>query len=106
MVGAEYLAAATCGGSWKGYYYEVEVLNPAGRLFVGFAGTNFGQNCTVLGGDEDGCSWGVRMYNCAGHHRCARGNHRAAYGEGGGIGNWENGVLGAHGKGVGPWVKY
>jgi hypothetical protein len=76
VVGAEYLSSSAiqvrAGASqpeWRGYYFEVEVQNEAGRLFVGLAGTNLGTNCTGLGDDE--CSWGVRMYNGFGNNGCA-----------------------------------
>ncbi len=65
-VGAAFLTAA--GGK---YYYEVEVLEAQGRLFVGFAGTNLGPQCTTLGGDA--CSWSFFMRNGDGYHRCTRG---------------------------------
>ncbi len=66
MVGAAFLTAA--GGK---YYYEVEVLEAEGYLYVGFAATNLGPQCTTLG--EDACSWSFYMGGGYGIHRCTRG---------------------------------
>jgi hypothetical protein len=52
VVGAAFLAAA--GGSGR-FFFEVEVLE-AGKLYVGFAGTNLGLQCRNVG--DDACSWG------------------------------------------------
>jgi hypothetical protein len=52
-VGAPGLA---CAGEGKSWCYEVEVLDAEGELIVGFAGTNLGPQCTVVG--NDACSWG------------------------------------------------
>jgi hypothetical protein len=57
-VGAEFLAAAGGVGCARGYYYEVEVLGASGYLFVGFAGTNLGPQCAIVG--DDACSWGYQ----------------------------------------------
>ena len=48
----------------RGYYYEVEVLD-AGRLFVGFAGTNLGPQCQMVGNDP--CSWSCEEDGYAWH---------------------------------------
>ena len=66
-VGAEFLAAAGCPGGATGYYYEVEMLEVTGYLYVGFAGTNFGLQCKEVG--HDACSWGFDMDNGRGFHR-------------------------------------
>ena len=65
-VGAEFLAAAVCPGGATGYYYEVEVLAAEGRFYVGFAGTNFGLQCTIVG--NDACSWSFYMRDGNGFH--------------------------------------
>ena len=65
-MGAEFLAAA--GGAGCGYYFEVEVLEAEGYLFVGFAGTNLGQQCAAVG--DDGCSWSYYMGDGEGFHGC------------------------------------
>ena len=66
-VGAEFLAAAAgCPGGAAGYYYEVEVLAAVGKLYVGFAGTNFGPQCKGVG--DDACSWSFYMGNGSGVH--------------------------------------
>ncbi len=64
-MGAAFLTAA--GGK---YYYEVEVLEAQGSLFVGFAGTNLDPQRTTLG--EDACSWSFYIGGY-GVHRCTRG---------------------------------
>ena len=69
MVGAEYLTAAGGPGSVGGYYYEVEVLDAEGYLWVGFAGTNLGTQCTGVG--DDACSWGYNASDGRGYHGCA-----------------------------------
>jgi hypothetical protein len=66
IVGAEFLAAA--GGAGCCYYFEVEVLDAEGYLFVGFAGTNLGQQCEHVG--NDACSWGYYICNGDGGHGC------------------------------------
>ncbi len=66
VVGAAFLTAAN--GS---YYYEVEVLEAQGGLFVGFAGTNFGLHCSNVG--DDTCSWSFYMGDGYGLHGCVRG---------------------------------
>ena len=58
-VGAEFLTAAGCLGGPTGYYFEVEVLEARGELYVGFAGTNIGPQCTRVGTDAG--SWGFFM---------------------------------------------
>jgi hypothetical protein len=64
MVGAAFLAAAGGGGGGRGFYYEVEVLG-AGKLTVGFAGTNLGPQCRIVG--DDACSWGCEDDGCPLH---------------------------------------
>ncbi len=63
MVGAEFLAAA--GGGAGGWYYEVEVLEAKGTLFVGLVGTNLGPQCAKVGGDA--CSWSCENDGYAWH---------------------------------------
>ncbi len=55
-VGAAFLAAAGGDGAGRGSYYEVEVLEAQGQLYVGLAGTSFGPQCQYAGADA--CSWG------------------------------------------------
>jgi hypothetical protein len=57
-------------GSVGSYYYEVEVLDAWGDLRVGFAGTNLGTQCTLVGGDA--CSWSCRVSDGYIYHGCAR----------------------------------
>ncbi len=64
LVGAPGLCAGP-GGRWC---YEVEVVEPAGELLVGFAGTNLGPQCTVVG--NDACSWGFFSGDGNGWHGC------------------------------------
>ncbi len=64
-MGAAFLAAA--GGR---HYYEVEVLEAADFLFVGFAGTNFGPHYLRVG--DDACSWSCRLLNGDGYHGCVK----------------------------------
>ncbi len=65
-VGAAFLTAA--GGK---HYYEVEVLEARGWLYVGFAGTNFGPQCMRVGNDS--ASWGFYMGDGNGRHGYVRG---------------------------------
>ena len=65
-MGAAFLTAA--GGK---YYYEVEVLETEGRLYVGFAGTNLGPQCSCVGNDE--FSWSFYMGDGDGRHGCVCG---------------------------------
>ncbi len=67
-VGAEFLAAFGGVGCARGYYYEVEVLDAKGYLYVGFAGTNLGLQCTYVGGDA--CSWCYYIGDGGAGHRC------------------------------------
>ncbi len=53
------------------YYYEVEVLEAEGYLYVGFAGTNLGPQCSRVGNDS--CSWSIYMYDGDGRHGCVCG---------------------------------
>ncbi len=65
-VGAAFLATGAGGR----YYFEVEVLEGDGDLYVGFAGTSIGPQSGVLG--SDACSWGV-FWGGGKLHGCARG---------------------------------
>ncbi len=71
IVGAEYLAAVGGVEGVLGYYYEVEVLIAKGDLCIGFAGTNLGPQCMLVG--KDACGWSFIMQNGEGFHRCVRG---------------------------------
>ncbi len=73
-MGAAFLTAA--GGK---YYYEVEVLDAEGYLYVGFAGTNLGPQCTTLG--EDACSWSFNMGDGEVYHRCTQGCGVCGFGQ-------------------------
>ncbi len=64
--GAAFLTAAD-----GKYYYEVEVLDARGWLFVGFAGTNFSPQCSRVG--DDSFSWSIYMEHGDGRHGCVRG---------------------------------
>ncbi len=73
-MGAEFLTAVgavECGG----WYYEVEVLEAEGGLYVGFAGTNLGPQCTVVG--DDAHSWGLYMGGGWGRHGYVRGRSKS-----------------------------
>ncbi len=69
-VGAAFLTAA--GGK---YYYEVELLEAQGTLYVGFAGTNFGPQCSYVGNDS--ASWSFYQNISTGYgsaqHGCVHG---------------------------------
>ena len=71
-VGAEFLAAA--GGGC--YYYEVEVLEDSGNLYVGLAGTNLGPQCKLVG--DDACSWTRDKYGYV-RHGCVWGRRLRAF---------------------------
>ncbi len=70
-MGAEFLTAADGLESARGYYYEVEVLDAQGSLYIGFAGTNLGTRCARVGNDP--CSWSIYMADGDGRHRCVPG---------------------------------
>ncbi len=74
VVGAEFLAAAGGDEEVKGYYYEVEVQRPQGALHLGFAGTNFGRECVMVGADE--LSWSIEMTTGCSVHRCVQSRAR------------------------------
>ncbi len=65
-MGAEFLTASD-----GKYYYEVELLEQRGFLKVGFAGTNFGPKCLMVG--EGSASWSFDVHDGIGRHRCVRG---------------------------------
>ncbi len=68
VVAAAFLRLTAVDGK---YYYEVEVLEAQGYLFVGFAGTNLGPQCSRVGNDK--FSWSFYMNVGYGLHGCVRG---------------------------------
>ncbi len=66
-MGAEFLTAARGALGVRGYYYEVELVEAKGYLIVGFAGTNIGPLCSIVG--DDACSWSIDMNAYKRHRR-------------------------------------
>ncbi len=71
LVGAAFLTATGGAGAGGCFYYEVEMLEARGHLYVGFAGTNLAPQCARVG--DDTCSWGFYSSDGDGWHGCARG---------------------------------